>query len=375
VQAYGHGIYLAEDPDVAKTYQSAQSPSARKATMTLQASDGNVNKAIAAMKKEVATMTAHKDSPYLRQGAFQETQDALNYLQQMKKGAAPQTGALYTADLPDEMIDRMLDWDKPLSEQSPAIKKAMGSRYENWKNSTGQDLYETLSEGLGGDKVTSDWLRENNIPGIRYLDADKRLGGSGTRNFVVFPGEEKKVRILERDGQKAPPQKIAQALEAAPTLSVMEQRIKERFGDFAQAYNLGLPDTPEYRRIVQEVTAQGPLSDDALREAVKLHPAYLQAGGKSSATELRQANRGGASALVDSLSGQGIKTRVETSKSPGSRSTYIYASKGDKTVKIRLSDHLPAESGRVYGANDIMTTPQHWKSAAKRALKLLGEER
>jgi len=198
VQAYGHGIYLAEDPDVAKTYQSAQNPSARKATMTLQASDGNVNKAIAAMKKEVATMTAHKDSPYLRQGAFQETQDALNYLQQMKKGAAPQTGALYTADLPDEMIDRMLDWDKPLSEQSPAIKKAMGSRYENWKNSTGQDLYETLSEGLGGDKVTSDWLRENNIPGIRYLDADKRLGGSGTRNFVVFPGEEKKVRILER---------------------------------------------------------------------------------------------------------------------------------------------------------------------------------
>jgi hypothetical protein len=198
VQAYGHGIYLAEDPDVAKTYQSAQSPSARKATMTLQASDGNVNKAIAAMKKEVATMTAHKDSPYLRQGAFQETQDALNYLQQMKKGAAPQTGALYTADLPDEMIDRMLDWDKPLSEQSPAIKKAMGSRYENWKNSTGQDLYETLSEGLGGDKVTSDWLRENNIPGIRYLDADKRLGGSGTRNFVVFPGEEKKVKILEK---------------------------------------------------------------------------------------------------------------------------------------------------------------------------------
>jgi hypothetical protein len=36
------------------------------------------------------------------------------------------------------------------------------------------------------------------IPGIRYLDAGSRDGGSGTRNFVVFPGEEKKVRILER---------------------------------------------------------------------------------------------------------------------------------------------------------------------------------
>jgi hypothetical protein len=39
---------------------------------------------------------------------------------------------------------------------------------------------------------------ELGIPGIRYLDAGSRDGGSGTRNFVVFPGEEKKVRILER---------------------------------------------------------------------------------------------------------------------------------------------------------------------------------
>jgi len=214
---------------------------------------------------------------------------------------------------------------------------------------------------------------------IKNLDDAAGLADAPATHYAVFDPSgvkiKSKVRILERDGQKASPQKIAQALEAAPTLSVMEQRIKERFGDFAQAYNLGLPDTPEYRRIVQEVTAQGPLSDDALRESVKLHPAYLQAGGKSSAAGLRQENKGGAASLVDSLSGQGIKTRVETSKSPGSRSTYIYASKGDKTVKIRLSDHLPAESGRVYGANDIMTTPQHWKSAAKRALKLLGEEK
>jgi hypothetical protein len=41
-------------------------------------------------------------------------------------------------------------------------------------------------------------LQELGIPGIRYLDAGSRDGGSGTRNFVVFPGEEKKVRILER---------------------------------------------------------------------------------------------------------------------------------------------------------------------------------
>lgn len=171
--------------------------------------------------------------------------------------------------------------------------------------------------------------------------------------------------------------RIAQEVRGAPratqTAEETMQRMRELYGDFAQAYNLGLPDTSEYRRIVQEVTAQGPLPDDALLEAVRTHPKFLQAGGKARASEMRQANRGGAAALVDSLTGQGIKTRVETSKSPGSRSTYIYASKGGNTVKIRLSDHLPAESGRVYGTNDIMTTPQHWKSAAKRALKLLQE--
>jgi hypothetical protein len=227
-QAYGHGIYLAESPDVAKTYQSAQSPSARKATMTLQASDGNVNKAIAAMKKEVATMTAHKDSPYLRQGAFQETQDALNYLQQMKKGAAPQTGALYTADLPDEMVDRMLDWDKPLIEQRPILKaltemanrdrtgasavaartarsilQRAGQAADSYGKDkvTGASLYDSfLADEIPDQAQRSQFLKDLGIPGIRYLDAGSRgQGGSGTRNFVVFPGEEKKVKILKRE--------------------------------------------------------------------------------------------------------------------------------------------------------------------------------
>lgn len=223
-----------------------------------------------------------------------------------------------------------------------------------------------LGGGTGGPKVSA-MLNAAGIPGIRYLDGGSRGSGNGTRNFVVFPGKEKKLKILERNGEKADPQEIAKALQ----LVNIERRMKERFGEFAQAHNLGLPDTPEYRRIVKEVTTQGPLSDDALSEAIRLHPAYLQAGGKHSSTELLKAGRVGAAALVDSLSRQGIKARVETSKSLGSRSTYIYASKGDKTVKIRLSDHAPAENANVYGANDIMTTPQHWKSAEKRAIKIL----
>ena len=42
-------------------------------------------------------------------------------------------------------------------------------------------------------------LRQQGIPGIRYLDGFSR-GGGGTSNFVVFPGEEGLLTILERNG-------------------------------------------------------------------------------------------------------------------------------------------------------------------------------
>lgn len=37
----------------------------------------------------------------------------------------PTTGGVYQVDIPDEQVAKMLDWDKPLREQSPAVKKAI----------------------------------------------------------------------------------------------------------------------------------------------------------------------------------------------------------------------------------------------------------
>ena len=171
------------------------------------------------------------------------------------------------------MVDRMLDWDKPLSQQSPkvrqAIKEAGLTQYvdemeksylsslppnaralaskmingsdeqvishgrgfkgnsvaeRNWtqlnrlapdvdhnqihnirewyESKSGADLYSEMSRGAGGysEQAAAERLRQMNIPGIKYADAGSRgQGGSGTRNFVVFPGEEKKVKILKRE--------------------------------------------------------------------------------------------------------------------------------------------------------------------------------
>jgi hypothetical protein len=51
-----------------------------------------------------------------------------------------------------------------------------------------------------GQVVKADRLRKAGIPGIRYLDGGSRGAGAGTSNYVVFPGEENALRILERNG-------------------------------------------------------------------------------------------------------------------------------------------------------------------------------
>lgn len=193
-QAYGHGVYLAEAPDVAKQYAQMDSPFAA-----------------AGPKGPAATIVALAkidggDNPvkFLRD----------NYDSQVKKWgqadvdaaiASLERGNLYTADLPDEMIDRMLDWDKPLSEQPEAVQKALMNLPEAHKlkeTMTGAQLLESsfLSKGEYKDsQEAARRLKKLGIPGIKYLDQGSRDKGRGTRNFVVFPGEEKKVKILKRE--------------------------------------------------------------------------------------------------------------------------------------------------------------------------------
>ena len=189
-QAYGHGIYYAESPDVARSYATMNQASAPSRASFIR----------------------------LRDQALQGSAEWKHYDTLAKEGL----GSLYKADLPDEMIDRMLDWDKPLSQQPKAVQDAFKDimQSELWDADTrkliqavgmdfneikGKKLYELLSvsDELAGrgelGKAASEELARRGVPGIKYLDAGSRgQGGSGTRNFVVFPGEEKKVRILER---------------------------------------------------------------------------------------------------------------------------------------------------------------------------------
>ena len=138
-----------------------------------------------------------------------------------EKGSTQQiTGQVYKADLSDEWIPKWLDWDKPISELPQIVQQNIYNKLTDigiekgivnhiLNNKTGQELMNELAGRMSvrnpspipGSAQASNLLKEAGIPGIRYLDGGSRGAGQGSYNYVVFPGLEDKVKILERNGQ------------------------------------------------------------------------------------------------------------------------------------------------------------------------------
>jgi hypothetical protein len=258
-QAYGHGLYLAEAPATAKTYvprspkfeenlvklyNKAQSSSNYPMMEVLE--DAMLHRT----PSEIIQKFSNVDDGYSAQHA-KAAQDFAKWYSKNE----PEIGGLYTVDLPDEKIARMLDWDKPLSEQSPEVQKIINDEIKRIGGSahSGQQAYKELmfQARMAGKKSDSQAMKNNlealeaskrlqelGIPGIKYLDEgsrsnfrvqnfvkDKPYGEPvsfmtekqaldyaaeqaekgfttqmipGTSNFVVFPGEEDALTILER---------------------------------------------------------------------------------------------------------------------------------------------------------------------------------
>ena len=241
-QAFGHGIYLAEKPNVAQDYQfmlskidpetvTYQGKPVQKWYDMAQAEQDRAHRlgdrtaidranAKLAYWENVMTRRHPEDVKRVANDPDDGWPTFANYansLEMEKFGGLKEAGSLYKADLPDEMIDRMLDWDKPLSEQPESVqtilKNLAKKDAEKYGEGGGLDYYMGDPDSYDGESVyrylaeqqdsqvnTSEYFKNLGIPGIKYLDAGSRGGDSatGTRNFVVFPGEEKKVRILER---------------------------------------------------------------------------------------------------------------------------------------------------------------------------------
>jgi hypothetical protein len=135
------------------------------------------------------------------------------------------TGHLYEVEIPDEITDRMLDWDKPLSEQPESVRKALMDldladaesffTVEGAKplsDVSGQEAYDLITTafrekgigaGVDATKATegaSKVLNEAGIPGIRYKSGQLSGGKGDTSNIVVFNPDD--ITQVKRDGEE-----------------------------------------------------------------------------------------------------------------------------------------------------------------------------
>jgi len=163
------------------------------------------------------------------------------------RGMRPPRGHMYEVEI-DYPEEALLDWDKPLWSQSDSVTaglrrvdpRVFGATPEMRAGAYGGWLWKTPRNTLLGNpdpaaspELLSFWdthkgsrhagaafadleamaqsranasaaLRDAGIPGIRYLDQGSRSAGEGTRNYVMFPGTEDRIRILRQYGLLAP---------------------------------------------------------------------------------------------------------------------------------------------------------------------------
>ncbi len=252
-QAYGYGHYVAENPNVAKDYQKRLAKENQANDLNtkmnfvdvggkpLSTFNVDVDSALIdaaksgkqdfinlanSKKTKWEKLSSDESYPY-RDYAKEKVSGYENLLSAAKTSNVDYTGSgvIYKIDLPDEQISKMLDWDKPLNKQPKEVKDALsklgvsvdekqlgdytdallaaleGTGSTNLPkqplNLTGGEIYRKL----GNPQEATQMLREAGIPGIRYLDQGSRGVGEGTSNFVVFPGNEDLLKILERNNQ------------------------------------------------------------------------------------------------------------------------------------------------------------------------------
>jgi len=178
-QAYGHGLYFADNPDVARNYQEQLSL------------DGLVK----------------------LKGQDEQAAYADNAIAAIREGRS--TGSLYEVSIDAEPED-FLDWDAPLSGQTGKPRQALDDFFEWYAGPEGrQEIYDSGVDLRDIHQQFDDLsprqfaaaMRARGVPGSRYRDAGSRgmpggLGSDETRNYVLF--DDSLADIIGVDGQRSP---------------------------------------------------------------------------------------------------------------------------------------------------------------------------
>lgn len=231
-QAYGHGLYFAEHEPIAKGYRDALSEGVTYQGKKHHENDGSpewyaanhvmdlmraglpAEKALAETQKRFSDAANEIDlengsaavrvanvQRYRMQNAIADAVDGLS-----PTDFSHNPGSMYEVNI-DADPNTFLDWDKPLSEQPEAVRKAfeavdkkINSRGDIYTPGTYEDAGDWVKhfQNAVGAGEAQNRLKAAGIPGIKYLDAGSRGAGDGTRNYVVF--DDRLISIVRKYG-------------------------------------------------------------------------------------------------------------------------------------------------------------------------------
>ena len=252
-QAYGVGAaYLAEAKDLAKHYRDVLAIDPRDSVNSVRAALSPTGKEKywgagenrAKLDEIYFEMQRHPNlQPYLNDSAFKNdilkvingtnpdgtvTDEAINILRRLDKTMPKPSGQLYKVDLADEQIPKMLDWDKPLSQQAPEVQKALSGieskfpkipdfNLRKWMDADplASTWHNALQRDLGVDPaMISNTLKERGITGIRYLDAGSRNTSAGELIGVAKGADGWQAKI-----RKTPSGQVGDVIPMAPSIT------------------------------------------------------------------------------------------------------------------------------------------------------------
>lgn len=208
-QAYGHGLYVAENPAIAKEYQKNV-----KDLDSIQSYNQRLNQLNKVMDEDSLYPGAYRK---FKSDKGRNAADEYDAIMEMRNQKSTNPGNLYKIDLPDEHIDKMLDWDKPINKQVSHVKNAIEKTKSLLPKNAIDDLDGDLSILYGKNVTPNEFLNtwesltgkigsgeealsKFGVPGVKYFDQGSRASGKGTRNFVIFPGNEHLLDIQDING-------------------------------------------------------------------------------------------------------------------------------------------------------------------------------
>lgn len=255
-EAFGRGVYVAENKNVASFYANPNNaPTTPIPDRLRQLLKDEDNLGFDTVGGALNVIRQHKD--WTTRWEVRNADEIGNEFAQYEKArkAAGTASNVYELKV-KHSADDLLDWDAPFTEQPESIKKALTSLADQvaagpngqapstanfvkalrgeeqaqfvLSEMTGQDLYRAVSTMLGSDEAASKALSGAGVPGHRFLDAGSREAGEGTRNMVLF--DPSSVEIVGKNGKpipKAPELNERGQIEMFPEVVRREEAIQD----------------------------------------------------------------------------------------------------------------------------------------------------